>query len=167
MLYDARAIANAVLDIASSRGLFITNMALNKILYFCQGWSLAQNGIGVVDAKFEAWEHGPVVPLIYHHFKRFRERPIRGRATMIDLATGKDVTARADLTTQDMIFVAQMVAFYGPKPGSVLRMMSHEPGAPWDAVWSQNETGRMVIRDEAIRAYFEGKLRTRGELSVN
>jgi uncharacterized phage-associated protein len=39
----------------------VSNMKLQKLLYFAQGRFLAQNGIPLFDNPIEAWNHGPVV----------------------------------------------------------------------------------------------------------
>ena len=40
----------------------LTNMKLNKLLYFAQGYYLKKYGRPLFDNAIEAWEHGPVVP---------------------------------------------------------------------------------------------------------
>ena len=42
-----------------------TTMKLQKLLYYCQGWHLAWDGVLLFDAKIEAWANGPVVYEIY------------------------------------------------------------------------------------------------------
>ena len=39
--YDARAVANFLLDLADERSVPLTQMSLLKILYFAHGWYLA------------------------------------------------------------------------------------------------------------------------------
>lgn len=41
MAYDVRAIANVVLDRAEHLGISVTNLSINKILYFAHGHFLA------------------------------------------------------------------------------------------------------------------------------
>lgn len=160
MAIDARGLANFLLDEAETRGLELTNLALNKILYFCHAWHLAKTGEPLLAPAFEAWEHGPVVPSIYHHFKSNGNRRISNRATRIDLETGEDVVADANLEETTKLHLVQMLEFYGDKPGSVLRNMSHEKGAPWDLVWSTGGAG-MQIPDDLIANYFSDRLKAR------
>ena len=49
-----------------------TTMKLQKLLYYCQGWHLAWDGVPLFKDRIEAWANGPVVPAIYkRHRKRF------------------------------------------------------------------------------------------------
>jgi uncharacterized phage-associated protein len=161
MPYDARVIANFVLDTADRLGLPITNMALNKIIYFSHGWYLAQHREPLVNYKFEAWEHGPVLPNVYHQFKSYRDRPIDGRATSINLETGRDELAVGAIDILDKQFLERMTSFYGLKPAHILSSMSHESDAPWAQTRGAKARPGMVISDESIRGYFELKLSKR------
>lgn len=160
MAVDARGVANFLLDAAAEKDWPLTNLALNKILYFAHAWHLAKHGEALLAPPFEAWEHGPVIPSIYHQFKSNKNQPISNRATKIDLDTGEDVRVRVELSESCKVYLREMLDFYGDKPGSVLRNMSHEKGAPWDNVWSTGGTG-MQIPDDLIAAYFSERLKAR------
>ena len=47
----------------------ISNLKLQKLLYYCQGTYLAIKGTPLFEHPIEAWEHGPVVPEVYHQYK--------------------------------------------------------------------------------------------------
>lgn len=49
----------------------ISNLRLQKYLYFCQFISLGVYGIELFDDEFEAWEYGPCIPKIYTRFKAY------------------------------------------------------------------------------------------------
>src|SRR5215216_2283072 len=87
--YDGREIANFILDYCDSRDRPVTNLSLQKIVYFCHVWSLINLGRPLVRHKFEAWEFGPVLPYLYREFKTFDRSPITSRATRIDQISGK------------------------------------------------------------------------------
>lgn len=48
----------------------ITNLVLQKLLYFIQAHSLLTNRVPAFDNRMEAWMYGPVVPEVYDNFKR-------------------------------------------------------------------------------------------------
>lgn len=54
----------------------ITPLGLQKLLYFCQGCSLAIGSDPLFPEDCEAWPHGPVYKEIYHLFKSFKYNPI-------------------------------------------------------------------------------------------
>ena len=54
-----------------------TTMKLQKLLYYCQGWHLAWDGVPLFEEQIEAWANGPVVRDVYKlHRKQFTlDRP--------------------------------------------------------------------------------------------
>lgn len=54
----------------------ITNLKLQKILYFAQAYYLAKFNKPLFNNHIEAWEYGPVVPDVYRKFKNYGSRPI-------------------------------------------------------------------------------------------
>lgn len=51
----------------------MTTMKLQKLVYYCQGWSLAWDGEPIFNEKIQAWANGPVVyELFDHHRGMFR-----------------------------------------------------------------------------------------------
>lgn len=166
MTHDPRALANYILDHTAGRGFGVTNMALNKILYFSHGWSLADRNAPLVSLTFEAWDYGPVLPLLYHQFKRFGDAAITGRATRIDVATGKNVVVEEPLTSDVQDHLKLMIEFYAPKSGPTLSHLSHDPLGPWAAVRRGSNQPSLGIPDELIKAYFLAKQRS-GKTSAN
>ena len=53
----------------------ITNMKLQKLLYYVETWALVHIG-SIIEEEFEAWIHGPVIPKVYSHYKKFGYSPI-------------------------------------------------------------------------------------------
>lgn len=55
----------------------ITNLKLQKLVYYAQGFHLAlNNGVPLFEEPIYAWEHGPVVPPLYHDYKEFGANPL-------------------------------------------------------------------------------------------
>jgi uncharacterized phage-associated protein len=69
-------VADYFIWLANSTGSFISNLKLQKLVYYAQAWHLALNGMPLFDEDFEAWVHGPVIPTLYHEFKEFSWKPI-------------------------------------------------------------------------------------------
>ena len=46
-------------------------MKLQKLVYYCQAWSLAWDDVPLFDEDFPAWANGPVCPELFdlHHGK--------------------------------------------------------------------------------------------------
>lgn len=54
----------------------VTNLKLQKILYFAQVYFLAKIGKPLFADPIEAWEFGPVVPNVYHKLKKHGSKAI-------------------------------------------------------------------------------------------
>ena len=67
--------------------LALTNLKLNKLVYFAQVESLRQRGVELFDDAIEAWEYGPVEPAVYHEFKRDYVARSYGTMTAFDLVS--------------------------------------------------------------------------------
>lgn len=72
----AREVADAILAVSQSDDEYITNLKLQKLLYYAQGWHLAEHGRPLFDDPIEAWPRGPVVSTVFRHFKRFTWQPV-------------------------------------------------------------------------------------------
>lgn len=134
-MYDVRALANWVLDEGDRRSVLLSNLAVNKIVYFLVENALVHQGQLVTDAKIEAWEHGPVFRELYHSFKQFGDRPIEGRAKRFDVASKSMVVASCELNAEDELFFQSVLREYMGLSASHLRALSHRENGPWDRVW--------------------------------
>ena len=66
MAYQVNQIANQLLLYSADMGReLMTNMKLQKMLYYQQGFHLAYFGTPLFDKDIEAWMFGPVVPSVY------------------------------------------------------------------------------------------------------
>jgi uncharacterized phage-associated protein len=134
-LYDVRSIANWVLDRADARGRPLSNMAINKIIYFIVEKALVERGELLTAAKIEAWEHGPVFREVYHSFKHHGDEPITSRATKFDSATRSMIEAADAFSNLDEQLFSDALDAYVHLTAAQLRALSHQPGSPWHRVW--------------------------------
>ncbi|WP_428246196.1 Panacea domain-containing protein [Ferrovibrio sp.] len=157
MTHDSRAIANFLLDDADRKNLRLSNLVILKILYFSHATYLLEHNKSLLRDDFEAWEHGPVIRIVYENFKSWKDRPIKSRAKRINFDTGENEAVAYTLDSEETSFLKKMLDTYVKIPPFVLSEMSHEKGGPWDYVWNQPD-GRthlgMVITDSIIRAKF-------------
>jgi uncharacterized phage-associated protein len=80
-LVEPSLVSDFLLVESRERGEVLTNLKLQKLLYYAQAWHLALNDKPLFDEDFEAWLHGPVLPSQYHRFKEFQWRPITSEVT--------------------------------------------------------------------------------------
>jgi uncharacterized phage-associated protein len=155
--YDARAIANLVLDKANEIGAEITQLQLYKMMYFAHGWYLATEEKRLIQQDFQAWSYGPVIRVVRDAFKDCGKGPIRCRAERLDIYTGEFTPVEPVLDNRVVEFVSKVVSFYHVYDGWELSDMTHEEGSPWDQVWnSKVPIGNLGLRiDESlIRNHF-------------
>ena len=156
MPHDVRAIANLVLDLAETRGCCVTNLGINKIVYFLHAYFLSRFERPLVSAKIEAWDYGPVFRELYREFKVFGDKPISGRAHKISAETGKREVCEVRLSNEERAFVEELGSRLVTISASSLVSMSHEAGGPWDQVWnhSSRTNPSMHISNDLIISWF-------------
>jgi len=124
----------------------MTHMRLQKLLYYVQGWSLARRGQRAFDDRLEAWEHGPVVPVLYRQLKDNGKKPI-------DLSQLEKGEVDSDLKA----FIASVWLDYRSHSAIRLRGMTHEE-SPWKDAWDKRflpSHGQEEITEAALLGYFE------------
>jgi uncharacterized phage-associated protein len=157
MPYDPKAVANAALDVADVMGLGLSNLSLNKIVFFSHAHFLTKLDMPLVNQSFEAWKFGPVLSDIYHTFKFAGDDQIKSRAEFFDFRTGKKLLAKCQFTNLEASVFHELIGFYGRIPASKLVEMSHIDGGPWEVAWNHDTLSNpgMLISDSAIRSFFQ------------
>lgn len=156
MIYDGRAIANFVLDMCDEVGRPISNLALQKIVYFCHVWSLIELNRPLIKHSFEAWEFGPVLPYLYREFKNSDRSPITTRATAFDPNSGASRIAEYEFDSETRRLLGKVVSFYSQLRASDLVKLSHAEGGPWDEAWNHAgvvNPGMKIKEDSIVRFY--------------
>lgn len=70
-------IADYFLAVSNSTGELLSNLKLQKLVYYAQAWHLAMyNGKPLFDNEFQAWVHGPVLVELYNEYKYLGYKPI-------------------------------------------------------------------------------------------
>ena len=139
-MYKATDIANFLVYLMSDSCDDLTNLKLNKILYYAQGHYLKNFGEPLFDDKIEAWQYGPVVNSVYHTYKCFNNQPITGcNAEKVNLIEDKVKSFLVDIARK-----------YGRFTASTLLNMTHKPKSPWAEVQEGEEITVKRIQDYFI-----------------
>ena len=140
----------------------ITQLKLQKLVYFAHGWYMAFCEDPLVDNEYvEAWKFGPVFPSLYQEFKYYGRDPIRERSGTFVRASPRGVrfVAEEEPNDSDVIAILDKVwDVYGWRTAGQLSTMCHEEGTPWD-ITRRRTQGRVNanIEDELIREHFKKK----------
>ena len=132
MAHDARSIANLILDNFDAVRFEITNKKINKLIYFCHGFSLVRLDRELIRNHIEAWKHGPVVRVLYEEFRKFEHHPITARASFYDYSTLRNQTSSYENVTATEIELALKVsAHYVQFSADELEERTHRENSPW------------------------------------
>jgi uncharacterized phage-associated protein len=126
----------------------ITAMKLQKLVYYCQAWSLVWDERPMFREKIMAWANGPVVPALYKLHRGVFKVGVwpHGNCQKLD----RDATDTID----------GVLKFYGGKTAQWLSDLTHEE-APWRdarAGLAPGESGKSEITHAAMEEYY-GSLR--------
>jgi uncharacterized phage-associated protein len=103
----------------------LTNLRLQKLLYYAQAWSLLLRGSELFPEDLQAWQHGPVVPDVY------RALPDGQGAKLIDVNAFAGVP---ELQEEEAEFVRCVWEAYNGFSAICLSKMTHKE-APWRNAW--------------------------------
>jgi uncharacterized phage-associated protein len=135
MAYSAMAVANAFISRAKEGKLpALTPMKLQKLLYFAQSWSLAQEGEALFDDFFCRWKYGPVIPSLYHDFKEYGANAITGQGGHFVEREGKLLRVTPYVGEDDRetwSLIDDIIRVYGEYSGAQLSAITHQPDSAW------------------------------------
>lgn len=164
--YDVRAVANVMLDEADREGIKVTNLALQKLLYFAHGIRLRQSKSPLVSGYFEAWQYGPVHPAAYRAFKSCGAAPIATRAMGKDPLTGRARELQTPDDPPTVQLVRDVIRSYGRLSPGRLVDLSHAKNSPWHHIVDKARTNvalGMRIPDNVIQERFHHHKVSAGE----
>lgn len=69
-MYDVLDICRYVINYSNKKDYEISNLKLQKLLYFIQAYFLINNKL-CFNEKIEAWDVGPIVPIAYNEYKQY------------------------------------------------------------------------------------------------
>jgi len=156
MPFPATAIANELIDRAAESRATLTQINIQKLVYFAHGWHLAWSDKPLILDSIEAWQYGPVVRSLYSQFRRFGSDPITEKAMEFGFSSGKFVTSIPSIElTDEGVYARNVVGAvwqqYGKLAPFKLVELTHAAGSPWERAYTE---GRRLIGNEEIKEYF-------------
>ncbi|MDP0500496.1 MAG: DUF4065 domain-containing protein [Verrucomicrobiota bacterium JB022] len=141
-------IADFFLTYAREHGDYLTNLKLQKLLYYAQAWHLALFDKELFADDLQAWVHGPVVSRVYGRFKSYSWNPILAEVE------------KPKLDAETRGFLEQVFDRYGSFSAVDLERMTHEE-APWQTARGSlplHQNSSAVMDRKEIKAFFKRKL---------
>ncbi len=134
MAYKALDIANKIISKTDlEHGDTISNLKLQKMMYYQQGFHLAYFGTPLFDEDIVAWQYGPVVPSVYKEYKSFESNSI---------STSKEGISLSD--DEEELF-NNVYEEYNQFSAVALMKMTHE-----ESPWETTEINSVISRDKMM-----------------
>jgi uncharacterized phage-associated protein len=127
----------------------ITNLKVQKLVYYAQAWHAALFDDALFPESFEAWLHGPVCPPLYQRFKEFRYNPITAEIVEPEIAS--------EHILDHLIEVNEI---YGGYSAWDLERLTHSE-SPWREArrgLAPDAPGDQEISVESMRRYYKSLL---------
>lgn len=152
MAYPASIIAYAFVKKAINEGNPITQMKLQKLVYFAHGLYLAlHDGEPLINEPVQAWYYGPVVPRIYQHYKYYGSQPILD-TEWLEINGFKDEDL-SQLNDDAWYVINKTWDLLKNVNAAKLSNWTHIAGSPWALHYKPNVTD-IDIPNESIKKYF-------------
>ena len=121
---------------------YMTNLKLQKLLYYSQGCHLALENKPLFDCNIEAWKHGPVVQEVYEYYKH------KGKCGIVDRENDLP-----NFETNEIALLNLIIKTFGKFSAWQLREMTHTE-SPWLDTYEEQVMNK-VIPIEKIKKYFK------------
>lgn len=144
MSYSVIELSNYIIQYCIKNNFPISNLKLQKILYFIQAEFLVTKNEPCFDEDIEAWDFGPVVPIIYHKYKIFGSAnfPYNINCKNNIIITNEDIELINNIIDATAIYSS-------PQLVSITQQQS-----PWINAYS-TIINNHIISKESIKDFFE------------
>lgn len=129
-------IANHFIWLAHETGSFVSNLKLQKLVYYAQAWHLAIHDAPLFPEDFQAWVHGPVIPELFQKYQHFSWLAI------------DEAVAQPSFSLATQAFLQDITEEYFACDAYELERMTQ-----WEAPWQQARAG--LPADEPCEAIIQ------------
>lgn len=140
-MHNATDIAMYVVNLCTLNGTPVSNLQLQKILYYIQINFFRRMGEAAFKDTIEAWKYGPVVPVVYSEFERY------GAAKICKLYSGVNKI----FSIEERMLIERVVnACTSISPWELVDK-SHRVGGPWAMKYQDGRKNKIPV--ELIKQY--------------
>ena len=147
-------VCNYIIGRCNELNIYIDLLKLQKLIYYCQSWSLAYGRGAIFPEHFEAWIHGPVIRSVYDKFK---EKRMYEKITIHDI---DNKHSEYSLTEDDEQLIGAVILYYGKLTGDQLEALTHME-EPWKKARKglmPYEKSKNHISEEIMEHYYKSLL---------
>ena len=138
MIYSAMAVANYVINKSYESNHSVSNLQLQKLLYFMWIDYYKETGKTLFWDPICAWQFGPVVPEVYYEYCVYGGRPI-------------NIQCETEICESDEPVLDSIMNKYVNIPVNILVEMTHKKNSAWDVVYQGGIGNRKVIPFDLIK----------------
>lgn len=142
-MYSALQIAEYVIKYSTSQRVPVSNLRLQKVLYFIQAEFLVSKNSPCFNDRIEAWGLGPVIPTVYRKYKIFGASSI---------PVPNITNAGRGISKEDIELINEMVDQCNHYSTSSLVEITHKQ-SPW--IKAYNSCFSKEMSHKSIREYFK------------
>lgn len=157
-MYKAIDVARYIINYANDNNMIVSNLKLQKILYFIQlEFLLRDKKEPCFKENIEAWNFGPVVPSVYHEFKIYGSLPIPKISYVYDGSNGFLNLSREEyvpsIKSVDRLIIEDVVNECDRFSAGQLVEITHNQ-RPWRRAYTQGKNN--IISIEMLREFVDG-----------
>lgn len=141
--YDVACYLSALNDTNMNTGDVLTNLKLQKLVYYVQGYYLAIKGTALFKDSIYAWQYGPVVPTLYNKLKKFINMEVKVKS---------DKALDTLFNSEQKQLMEEVFKQYAQFSAWKLRDMTHQE-SPWKDTELQKE-----ITPDKMEKFFKTQL---------
>ena len=157
--YKVLDVCRYVINYSNEKDYGISNLKLQKVLYFIQAYFLTNtpDGIPCFFERIEAWDFGPVVPEAYREYKQYGSSNIPVMISFIDFDDDDIWNSERKMYDSDVISVIDkqlinaVIDKFADYSATDLVTLTHKQ-APWKEAYVPHKNNEITI--EAIKKYF-------------
>lgn len=143
-------IANKFISLAQKENKQLTNMQLQKLVYFAQGFNLALLNKPLYYNNTHAWQWGPVIPQLYKKLQQYGSGFVSNHIPVDD-------HTESNIPPQSNEIIKAVWNYYGTYTGGQLSSITHQKSSPWSITWAEKQFS--IIPLERIAAHYKEKVR--------
>lgn len=152
-------IANEFIRRALANNRLLTQMQLQKLVYIAHGWYLAINNTALTNDSPQAWDYGPVYPLLWEALKGYGSNPVTETIKVGDTGVGcfmdnAHEEVFASLNEEQSEFIDKIYGMYSVFHAFQLSAMTHRQDTPWYKKYVEERNLKGVIDNPSIKAHF-------------
>lgn len=154
--FTIKQVAEYIIYFASEEGNCVSNLGLQKILYFLHYLFLTENNQKLTeDTYFEAWKYGPVNPQIYYDYS------IHGGFSIFPFKEPEDYQKIDQYIGESLKGkLKKLLRFTAWE----LVVISHTKGDAWDLVYKDGNGSRDRMNDDLIKENISKSTREKLEI---